>query len=117
MNQKTLLSLIIILLISCGFFAFKWISLKTDIKLQEANEVSLKADLNNRVIFYQSVIEEQGKRLSYFKLKAEDNSNEKKIIIKYKTIYEKINYLPDSLQYGYTDSLLAECNLKPFKRD
>ena len=117
MNQKSLLSLIVILLFSCSFFAFKWISLKSDIKLQQVNETSLKNELNNRVAYYQTLIEMQGKRLSYFKVIAEDKSNDKKIIIKYKTIYERINYMPDSLQFSYTDSLLAECSVKPFKRD
>lgn len=39
------------------------------------------------------------------------------VIIKYKTKYEKVYFLPDSLQYGYTDTLLAECRTKPFKRN
>ena len=112
-----LIILIVALMFGCCFFAYKWTSLKNDIKLQEANEVSLKGELNTRVAYYQTLIEEQGKRLNYFKEKAEDKSNEKKIIIKYKTKYEKISILPDSLQYSYTDSLLAECRAKPFRRN
>jgi Ca2+/Na+ antiporter len=112
-----LIILIVALMFSCCFFAYKWTSLKNDISNQQNNESALKDELNTRVAYYQTLIEMQGKRLNYFKSIAEDKTNEKKIIIKYKTIYEKINSLPDFLQYGYTDSLLAGCRLKPFKRD
>ncbi len=103
--------------ISTCFFAYKWIMLRNEYNLENQKKDGFQKEFTLKIKYYKDVIDVQEGRLNFYKDKANDVSPEKQIIIKYKTVYEKINSIPDSLQYGYTDSLLSICRHKPFQRD
>jgi len=112
-----LIILIVTLMFGCCFFAHKWLSLRKEVNIYEQSKSSFKDELDTKTQFYQSALNIQNDKLNYFKEKANDNTAKKIIITKYKTIYEKINSTPDSLQFRYTDSILAMCRLVKFQRD
>jgi len=115
--------IILVLLFAISVFLNTWLIIKIE-KLKEEiihdNQLRIHASQDVSVINLknEALIKSHQDNLVKMQIKIDSLSHQSgQVIIKYKTKYEKVNILPDSLQYGYTDTLLAECRNKPFKRD
>ncbi len=113
----TLFVAIIALMLSTGVFVYLYLSLKKENEIKEGQYQSEQLELKQRNAHYIAVAQIMREKIGYYESRSKDTVIMNNIIYKYKIKNEKINNLPDSLQFNYTDTLLAECRAKPFKRN